>query len=160
MKLRYNYIISFAISIIFSGCHLFESTKVPAKEIKAASSWTDKDQGPSFPECETIEDGQQNYLCFESIISNSILDYITDNPLESTEYISEEVSLVLKIDNEGYFSIIEVIRSSAMDNAIPNLEDQLQSAVSIIPKAEPALKTNVGAFVSTKLVLPIMIIAE
>ena len=80
--------------------------------------------------------------------------------MESTEYISEEVSLVLKIDNEGYFSIIEVIRSSAMDNAIPNLEDQLQSAVSIIPKAEPALKTNVGAFVSTKLVLPIMIIAE
>ena len=46
-----------------------------------------------------------------------------------------------------------------MDNAIPNLEQQLLAAISMIPKAEPAIKTNVGAFVSTKMVLPIMIVA-
>ncbi len=47
-----------------------------------------------------------------------------------------------------------------MDNAIPNLEEQLLAAINMIPQAEPAIKTNVGAFVSTKMVLPIMIVAD
>ena len=47
-----------------------------------------------------------------------------------------------------------------MDSAIPNLEEQLVSAINMIPKAEPAIKTNVGTFVSTKIVLPIMIVAD
>ena len=45
-------------------------------------------------------------------------------------------------------------------DAIPNLEEQLLAAISMIPQAEPAIKTNVGAFVSTKMVLPIMIVAD
>ena len=47
-----------------------------------------------------------------------------------------------------------------MDSAIPNLEEQILSAINMIPKAEPAIKTNVGTFVSTRLSLPIMITAE
>ena len=38
--------------------------------------------------------------------------------------------------------------------------EQLVSAINMIPKAEPAIKTNVGTFVSTKIVLPIMIVAD
>ena len=41
-------------------------------------------------------------------------------------------------------SLDEIERSRKMDNAIPNLEEQL-AAISMIPKAEPAIKTNVGA---------------
>ena len=80
--------------------------------------------------------------------------------MESSEPISEEISAVLIIDKEGYFSLDEIERSRKMDNAIPNLEEQLLAAISMIPKAEPAIKTNVGAFVSIKMVLPIMIVAD
>lgn len=160
MKKIKVYIIIISFSVLASGCHLFESTKVSSKEIKAASTWSEKDQVPTFSECESIESTDDKKVCFESIISNSILDYMDQNPLQSSEPISEEINAILIIDKEGYFSLDQIERSRKMDNAIPNLEEQLLSAISMIPQAEPALKTNVGTFVSTKMVLPIMIIAD
>ena len=144
----------------FLGCHLFEPTQVPRKEIEAASVWSEKDQAPSFSECEGIGEDADQRVCFESIISNSIKDYITQNPWESSEFLEEEISMILRIDKEGYFSLEEVIRSNDLNAAITNLEDELELAVSLIPRANPAVKTNVGAFVSTELTLPILIIAE
>ena len=154
------YIFTISLSVSAAGCHLFESTKVSSKEIKTASTWSEKDQSPTFSECESIEDAEDKKICFESTISNSILDFIDQNPLESSESISEEISVVIIIDKEGYFSLDEIERSRKMDSAIPNLEEQLLSAINMIPKAEPAIKTNVGTFVSTKIVLPIMIVAD
>ncbi len=158
MRSRYTYILF--VSFLFLGCHLFESTKVPKKEIKSASSWSEKDQGPNFSECDDFENDQEKKDCFESIISNSILDYLDQNPLESSEFISEEINIVLKIDKEGYFSLEEFNGSNKIDDAIPSLKEQLEIAISLIPQAKPAIKTNVGTFVSTKLNLPIMITAE
>ena len=158
--MRYRYIYLSIISFLFLGCHLFESTKVPLKEIKSASSWSDKDQGPNFIECSDFENDQEKKDCFESIISNTILDYLDQNPLESSESISEEINIVFKIDKEGYFSLEEFNGSNKINEAIPTLKEQLEIAVSLIPQAKPAVKTNVGTFVSTRLSLPIMITAE
>ena len=158
--MRYRYIYLLIISFLFLGCHLFESTKVPSKEIKSASAWSDKDQGPNFSECDDFENDQEKKDCFESIISNSILDYLDQNLLESSESISEEINIVLKIDKEGYFSLEEFNGSNKIDEVIPTLKEQLEIAVSLIPQAQPAVKTNVGTFVSTKLSLPIMLNAE
>ena len=158
--MRYRYIYLSIISFLFLGCHLFESTKVPSKEIKSASSWSDKDQGPNFIECSDFENDQEKKDCFESIISNTILDYLDQNPLESIESISEEINIVFKIDKEGYFSLEEFNGSNKINEAIPTLKEQLEIAVSLIPQAQPAVKTNVGTFVSTRLSLPIMINAE
>ena len=158
MRTRYTSI--FIILLLFSGCHLFESTKVSSKEIKTASSWSEKDQGPNFNECDDFENDQEKQDCFESVISNSILDYLDQNLLESSESISEEINIILKIDKEGYFSLEEYNGSSKIDQAIPSLKEQLEIAVNLIPQAQPAVKTNVGTFVSTKLNLPILISAE
>ena len=158
MRTRYTSI--FIILLLFSGCHLFESTKVPSKEIKTASSWSEKDQGPNFNECDDFESDQEKKDCFESTISNSILDYLDQNLLESSESISEEINIILKIDKEGYFSLEEYNGSSKIDQVIPSLKEQLEIAVSLIPQAQPAVKTNVGTFVSTKLNLPIVITAQ
>ena len=158
--MRYRHIYLSIFSFLLLGCHLFESTKVPSKEIKSASSWSEKDQGPNFSECDDFENDQEKKDCFESIISNSILDYLDQNLLESSESISEEIYIVLKIDKEGYFSLEEFNGSNKIDEVIPTLKEQLETAVSYIPQAQPAVKTNVGTFVSTRLSLPIMITAE
>ena len=158
--MRYRHIYLSIFSFLLLGCHLFESTKVPSKEIKSASSWSEKDQGPNFSECDDFENDQEKKDCFESIISNSILDYLDQNLLESSESISEEINIVLKIDKEGYFSLEEFNGSNKIDEVIPTLKEQLETAVSYIPQAQPAVKTNVGTFVTTRLSLPIMITAE
>ena len=124
--MRYRYIYLSIFSFLFLGCHLFESTKVPSKEIKSASSWSEKDQGPNFSECDDFENDQEKKDCFESIISNSILDYLDQNLLESSESISEEINIVLKIDKEGYFSLEEFNGSNKIDEVIPTLKEQLE----------------------------------
>ena len=83
-----------------SSCHLFESTKVPAKEIKTASSWSEKDQSPSFESCEGLNPEDQ-VSCFEEMIAFTVLDYINENPWVASENIDEEVVLNLLIDKEG-----------------------------------------------------------
>ena len=85
---------------------------------------------------------------------------LSENFQDSSLSISEEINIVLKIDKEGYFSLEEYNGSSKIDQAIPSLKEQLEIAVSLIPQAQPAVKTNVGTFVSTKLNLPILITAE
>ncbi len=146
--------------LIFSGCDLFDSNKVSSKEINEASAWSEKDQMPIFNDCEGFEKSTDIQNCFESMISNTIMDYITENPWESSENIDEEIILNLNIDKEGYFSLGEVERSDKISNAIPNIEESLEMAVSLIPQAQPAIKTNVGTFVSTTLKLPMMISAQ
>ena len=141
----------------FSGCHLFESNKVSIKEINEASAWSKNDQRPIFSDCEGFEKSIDIQNCFESMISNTIMDYIAENPWESKEEIDEEIILNLHIDKEGYFSLKELEHSNKISNAIPNMKESLKMAVSLIPQAQPAIKTNVGTFVSTTLKLPIMI---
>ena len=156
-----NLFLVIGLSILtFSGCHLFDSTKVTSKEIKAASTWSEKDQGPSFSDCDGFDQTIDKQNCFESMISNTIMDYIADNPWESSEYLDEEIILNLYIDKEGYFSLQEIEHSKEIFEAIPNMEESLQIAVSQIPQAQPAIKTNVGTFVATSLKLPIMISAQ
>ena len=156
-----NLFLVIGLSILtFSGCHLFDSTKVTSKEIKAASTWSEKDQEPSFSDCDGFDQTIDKQNCFESMISNTIMDYIADNPWESSEYLDEEIILNLYIDKEGYFSLQEIEHSKEIVEAIPNMEESLQIAVSQIPQAQPAIKTNVGTFVATSLKLPIMISAQ
>ena len=156
-----NLFLVIGLSILtFSGCHLFDSTKVTSKEIKAASTWSEKDQEPSFSDCDGFDQTIDKQNCFETMISNTIIDYIADNPWESSEYLDEEIILNLYIDKEGYFSLQEIEHSKEIVEAIPNMEESLQIAVSQIPQAQPAIKTNVGTFVATSLKLPIMISAQ
>ena len=145
---------------MFLGCQLFESNKVTPQEIKSASTWSEKDQEPSFSDCDGFDQAIDKKNCFESMISNSIMDYISENPWESSKYIDEEIVLNLHIDKEGYFSLQDIERSKEISDAIPNMDESLEIAVSQIPQAQPAIKTNVGVFVATTLKLPIMISAQ
>jgi len=145
---------------MFLGCQLFESNKVTPQEIKSASTWSEKDQEPSFSDCDGFDQAIDKKNCFESMISNSIMDYISENPWESSQYIDEEIVLNLYIDKEGYFFLQDIERSKAIADAIPNMDESLEIAVSQIPQAQPAIKTNVGVFVATTLQLPIMISAQ
>jgi len=160
MKSFYTLLVLALFTLSFSGCHLFESTQVPTTEIEAASAWSQKDLAPTFPICEDIEVASERQECFESVISNSISEYIIQNPWESKVFFEEQINVKLLIDKEGNFTLKEVLRSDAIDAAIPNLVEQLEQAVSQLPQAKPAVKTNVGTYVSTELTLPIMIFAE
>ena len=149
------------INVIFfslTGCHLFESTKVSTREIKSASSWSEKDQYPIFNSCKG--EGKDEKKCFESVISSTILNYVVEKGLVASENIDSEVVLNLVIDQEGFISMTSIDSSDYVLNAIPNLESTLFESIEYIPQAKAAIKTNVGVLVSSSFKLPIRIFVQ
>ena len=47
---------------IFFSCDLFKSSKVPASEIKSASSWSLNDEHPSYSDCEDLNKEEKRVL--------------------------------------------------------------------------------------------------
>jgi hypothetical protein len=142
-----------------TSCDLFESTTVSSKEIKKASSWTKKDQAPSFPECESLEKEDQ-LDCFQNIISEQLLMSIFDANFVATFPLDENIILTLKVDKKGVISLLEAEIPNSVLEALPDLETTLNDAVANLPQALPATKTNVGAYVDTQFTLPIQIRAQ
>ena len=66
----------------------------------------------------------------------------------------------MKIDKEGVFSLEESNASAFLLDNVEGLENEISNAIAMIPPALPAIKTNVGEQVATKLQLPIMIQAS
>ena len=148
-----------SISNLLLGCHLFQSTAVSSQEILVASKWSSEDIGPSFVACDEF-DGEEMKNCFENIVSTPLSDYLTGTLLEANQSIEEELLLIIEVDHEGYFSLGEVDFSNALLDAIPTLREILEEAVHQLPQAKPAIKSNVGIFVSSQFQLPLRIVAQ
>ena len=74
--------------------------------------------------------------------------------------VDDEIRLLIQIDKAGNFSLISTVLSNSTAAAMPALESLMEQAVSNLPQAIPAVKTNVGELVSTQVELPIRIIAQ
>ena len=151
-----TFLLATFLVIQLSSCELFESTTVSSKEIKKASSWSKKDQAPSYPECESLEKGEQ-LDCFQDIISDRLMMSIYDANMVASIPLDENVVLTLKVDRTGVFSLVEAEIPNSVLEALPYLESTLNETVVNLPKALPATKTNVGVYVDTQFTLPIQI---
>jgi len=145
--------------ILLSSCELFDSTTVSKKEIKKASTWSSKDQAPSFPECESLNKKDQ-MECFQDLISEYLMVSIAESNLVASSPIQASVVLRLKVDKKGVFSLEEAEISNDILEVLPDLETVLEDAVANLPKALPATKTNVGVYVDAQFSLPINISAQ
>ncbi len=144
---------------IISSCNLFKSNKVPSSEIKSASSWSINDEKPTFNECEDL-DKKESFNCFESIVSESILKYISEEIIEVNGEIDEEINIVINVDKEGFFSLLSIDASDFVKNSIQGIDEIIENAVYNIPQALPAVKVNVEEYVNTKFELPIRILSQ
>jgi len=144
---------------IISSCNLFKSNKVPSSDIKSASSWSSNDEKPSFSECEDL-DKNESFNCFESIVSESILKYISEEIIEVNGEIDEEINIVINVDKEGFFSLLSIDASDFVKNSIQGIDEIIENAVYNIPQALPAVKVNVEEYVNTKFELPIRILSQ
>ena len=154
-----TYILAPFLAIQLSSCELFESTTVSSKDIKKASSWSKKDQAPSYPECESLEKDEQ-LDCFQNIISERLMMSISDTNMVAITPLDENVVLTLKVDKTGALSLVEAEIPNSVLEALPYLESTLDEAVVNLPQALPATKTNVGVYVDTQFTLPIQIRAQ
>lgn len=158
MKLRKTFLGSVAILLLMgtNACEWFESHTLSSTQIKKASSWSDVDQPPTYPECESLEKEEQ-MECFQDLISQQLLASIAEADLMANAPVEASISVLLKIDKSGSFSILETYISNTVATALPDLQRVLEEAVLNLPQALPATKTNVGIYVDTQIALPIQI---
>ena len=156
-----NFLLFPIVILIFSSssCEQLSSTKVSSSEIKKASSWSSKDQPPSFPECDEVEKKEQ-LKCFQSIISDQLKLAISDFDIIALESLNHEIIVQIKIDKDGVFSLLDAKIPNAVRDAMPELEQILSQAVANLPLALPATKTNVGVYVDSQFTMPVDIIAQ
>lgn len=145
--------------VLLSSCELFDSTTVSKNEIKKASTWSSKDQAPSFPECESLNKKDQ-MECFQDLILEYLMVSIAESNLVASSPIQASVVLRLKVNKKGIFSLEEAEISNNIIEVLPDLETVLEDAVVNLPKALPATKTNVGVYVDAQFSLPINISAQ
>ena len=133
-----------------------ETGKMSQREINAATTWSANDQYPSFEDCEKFQSDAQR-TCFATIVVDSIKSYLENVQLIAVGDINERITLTIILNKEGYFSLSNIEGSTSILESISNLEAVLYDAVNTLPKAFPALKSNVGEFVDTQFTLPIQI---
>ena len=148
-KLQLFYLIFFTIT----SCSLFETETISKKQIIEQSKWSISDQYPSFPECEDLEYEDQKD-CFDSTVNYLIQDYINTFELESDKSIDIKFNLTIEISKDGEFKLIDA-ENEKLGSQIPNFNNIIREAIDSLPKALPAVKTNVGVYVATKFTLPI-----
>lgn len=158
MKNIIAYLNLFALLFIVSGCEYFSTSTHTPQQIKKASKWSAKDQPPSFESCED-QPKEDQFSCFKNTISSTINTAIFSDELIANQEIDLEIVLLLSIDKQGMIRLEEIENASTAFDALPELSALLESAVSELPYAIPAMKTNVGEVVDTTIKLPIRISA-
>ena len=148
-KLQLFYLIFF----IITSCSYFEIETISKKQIIEQSKWSSNDQYPSFPECEDLENEDQKD-CFDSTVNYLIQDYINTIEFQSDKSLDIKFNLTIEISKDGVFKLID-FENENLGSQIPNFNNIIKEAVDSLPKALPAVKTNVGVYVATKFTLPI-----
>lgn len=154
----YRPICTIILSLLIFSCDSFE-TRVPASEIKKASTWSKNDQFPSFPNCEGLK-GEQAQKCFGDLLGENISNFLATQELIASRTIDSEIILVINVDKEGIISLASIEDPNYVLSDVSNLEDTLKAAIEQSPKALPATKTNVGTYVNVSIKLPVQIVAQ
>ena len=149
----YKHQLFYLIFFTITSCSFFETETISKKQIIEQSKWSISDQYPSFPECEDFENEDQKD-CFDDTVNYLIQDYINTFELESDRSIDIKFNLTIEISKDGVFKLIHV-ENEKLGSQIPNFNNIIREAVDSLPKALPAVKTNVGVYVATKFTLPI-----
>lgn len=158
MKNPIAYFTLVAFVLIVSGCEYFSTSTHTPQQIKKASEWSAKDQPPSFESCKD-QPQEDQFSCFKNTISSTINASIFTDELIANQEIDLEIVLLLSIDKQGMIRLEEIENASTAFDALPELSALLENAVSELPYAIPAIKTNVGEAVDTSIKLPIRISA-
>jgi len=152
IRLNISIVKYLSILLLLSSCTFFDYS-VPDKEIIKSSSWSSNDQPPSYPECESLNLNEQK-KCFIELIEKKLITYFNDRNinLETTEFIVK-----VNIDTLGSFSVVSISSESLLSK---ETEKQFDEAFKSLPKALPAVKTNVGEYVDVVFDLPIKLLVK
>ena len=142
--------------ILVTSCESKLDNKL-TETIDEKITWSELDEFPSVKECNSLNDSNLIRECFESFLSDHLLEKIDLSNVIIKNPINDTLTISLLINNSGKVTISKKNIPENIILNIPNFEILLDNSVDLLPIVLPATKTNLGVSVNSKFDLPIII---
>lgn len=149
-------LILIAILVVLTSCDYFDKKKIDSKEILdeelRSINWNDVDEYPTFSICDSSNNKK---TCFEDVLRNRLNQQLSKQNIVVTEDVSDTILLKIHIDNQGNFTIKNIVSSEMTKTQIPQLDSLLRHSFDSLPKIYPAIKRSQQ--VATEFSLPVVV---
>lgn len=147
------------ICMLFAGCNFFNTEKIPSEsfyeeEIKTIT-WNEVDVLPTFSECTSASEKQEQQACFLKVFKRTIVSHLDAEALKTHHSILDTLYLNLKVTHEGAIELLHFEADSTLLYRMPDLEQKITTSIQQLPEVAPALKRGIPVTMQWK--FPIII---
>ena len=161
MKFK-KYISVFILCVCLFSCEYFDKKKISSEEILQEDlrtfNWSEVDEYPSFPNCETSETKELRKQCFETTLVDHIVMSLQSKKMVVTKDLNDTIMIKFHISEKGEIQVLDMTISDETQDQIPDIRSYLLESVSTLPTIDAAIKRR--QFVKTEFVLPVVLKSE
>jgi len=145
--------------LALTSCDYFEKKKVYTKDILEEElqtfNWNDVDEYPTFDLCDSTSGKENKRHCFENTLTQMLNKQLSNQNIIVTEDVNDTIFLKITIDNQGKFSVDDILSSELTKAQIPKIDSLLIHSFDSLPKIYPAIKRSQQ--VKTQFSLPVVV---
>ena len=157
-----KYLLFIIICLFVTSCNYFDVKKTSSEEILneelQSFNWKDVDVFPAFASCDSSSTLQERKICFENTLIKHIQNSLSSEKMVVSTDLTDTIFIDFKLSDKGEISILNLKIKEETIKALPNITNQINSAIDSLPKIYPAIKR--GQLVTTQFKLPIIIKAD
>ncbi len=144
---------------LLGSCELFQSketrTENKVQQELLAIDWNDVDQYPLFDECDETASKVAQRTCFQQEMLSRFTDTLSSLELTLEKDLNDTLKVDFLIDEDGFITILEIQENNIIQDAFPDLKEEVSMRLNDLTTVAPALKRGIP--VSLKFRLPIVL---
>lgn len=145
--------------LMLNSCEYFNVKKTSSEAILNEElqtfNWNDVDEYPNFSECDSISIKEDRKICFQSVITLHIWEFLKNEKLVVSQDINDTIILSFQLSENGDLKLVNTKVDSLTLQEIPEINKLFYKSLDSLPKIYPAIKR--GQQVKTEFSLPIII---
>jgi len=145
--------------LMLNSCEYFNVKKTSPEAILNEElqtfNWNDVDEYPNFSECDSISIKEDRKICFQSVLTLHIWEFLKNEKLVVSQDINDTIMLSFQLSENGDLNLVNTKVDSLTLQEIPEINKLLYMSLDSLPKIYPAIKR--GQQVKTEFRLPIII---
>lgn len=151
-----NRILVLIVVLSLQSCQFFDKKVIDEKELLQQElnkiNWKEVDQWPSFVECDSISDKENQKNCFYQMMSSQLQDKLRDDSLAKIFPQLDSIQVKVTIFPDAKIKFEPIINDTTQINSL-QLDSIFQLRLSNFPKVNPAIKRGIP--VKTEFQLPV-----
>ena len=105
--------------------------------------------------CDSASGKENKRHCFENTLTQMLNKQLSNQNIIVTEDVNDTIFLKITIDNQGKFSVDDILSSELTKAQIPKIDSLLIRGFDSLPKIYPAIKRSQQ--VTTQFSLPVVV---